>query len=197
VAGTAKVKPALNNTVQANVAISFKNSLTVGFPRTCTGTLAASAGPLTAFKGKVVGNTSCDSAATGPASPYPANGKATNVYTVLGSNGKPVTSSLYIRLGAGATLDTFAVSNGIVTKGVAVGADVVGSLLQNPVILKNPPAPNSVLDANGNLIPGAGSLALGLNCTTGAASLTDVIFSTDGQSLLGPAVDSSVALVLP
>jgi hypothetical protein len=222
VAGTAKAKPVITN-ASTGVSASFKNSLTVGFPRTCTGDLAATAGPLTAFKGKVVGDITCAGAGGGG---IPANGKVTNVYTEV-VNLKVLNSSLYVRLGAGATLDTFGISTGIVTKGVGIGADVVGGLLQNPVVVKNPPGPNSTLDSSGILTPGLGSLTQGVLCQTGGnvvttgillaalagipqaeadalavaytgkQDITDLIFSTDGTSLLGDPVDSSIKLVYP
>ncbi len=96
-------------------------------------------------------------------------------------------------------------SNGIVTKGPGAGMDVKGDLLQAPVLTKGIPVGSvySSLDTNGNIVFGASSLDLGLSCAGGVSingqptTLTALIFSTDGVSLLGPTVNSSISFSVP
>ena len=213
VSGEGTVKPGLAAT-SAQQTISVKNPkvpVAGQYPRTCTsptGTLAATVGPLTAVKGKLVGTTNCSATPSVTPQPDPVDGKLTLVFTNLDAKFKPLSSSTYIRLGAGATLDTFGISNGIVTKGAGVGYDLKGDLLQAPYVAKNAPAGSvySTLDNNGNIVFGQSSLDLGLACSLGLpigtpaqnGPITTVIFSTDGQSLITPTVvNSQLTLTTP
>jgi hypothetical protein len=201
VSGTGSVKPGLAAAtgVQAISAASPKVPTAGQYPRTCTGTIAATTGPLTAVKGKLTGVTNCSGAAV-PGNTDPVDGKFDLTWTTS-VDGKVLKTSSYIRLGAGETLDTFGVSNGIVTKGPGLGMDVEGSLLQAKGF--PPGSVYSSVDTNGNIVFGASSLDLGLSCQLGASingqptTITSVVFSTDGTSLLGPTVNSSLSLTLP
>lgn len=203
--GVGSIKPGLTATqAQQSISVASPKVPTAGqYPRTCTGPLASVTGPLLSQKGKLAGVTSCG-IVPGPPTLDPVDGKLDLTWTTLVA-GKNLKSSLYIRLGAGATLDTFGISNGIVIKGPGLGMDVEGDLLQAPVITKKPPAGSvySSLDNNGNIVFGASSLDLGLSCATATSTngqpttITEVIFSTDGASLTGPTVDSSLKLTLP
>jgi len=205
VSGVGSVKPglALANGVVSISAASPKTPTAGQYPRTCTGSLAATTGALIAQKGKLTGETNC-SGAPNPGNDDPVDGKLDLTWANI-VDGKNLKSSTYVRLGAGATLDTLGISNGIVTKGPGVGMDVKGDLLQAPVITKKPPVGStySSLDTNGNIVFGTSSLDLGLSCATGASvngqptTIAEVIFSTDGTSLLGPVVNSSLSFQLP
>lgn len=205
VSGTGSVKPGLAlATAVVSISAASPKAPTAGqYPRTCTGALASTTGALTAVKGKLTGQTNCSGAAI-PNNTDPVDGKLDLTWANM-VEGKFLKTSTYVRLGAGETLDTFGFSNGIVTKGPGLGMDVEGDLLQAPVVTKKPPVGStySTLDTNGNVVFGASSLDIGLGCATGASingqptTVTEVIFSTDGTSLLGPVVNSSVALTLP
>jgi hypothetical protein len=203
VSGTGSVKPGLSAAtgVQAISAASPKIPIAGQYPRTCTGTIAATTGPLVSVKGKLTGVTNCSGAAV-PGNTDPVDGKFDLTWTNL-VEGKVLKTSTYIRLGAGETLDTFGVSNGIVTKGPGLGMDVEGDLLQAPIVTKNGVGTYSSVDTNGNIVFGAASLDLGLSCQAGISingqptTITSLVFSTDGVSLLGPTVNSSLSLTLP
>lgn len=210
VVGTGKIKPNITN-VQALSTASIATP--DGFTRNCTGALAATAGPLTKVKGKLVGDASCNTSA--PPSANPLNGKVTMTYTNLDAKFKPLASSTYIRVGfAGSPdpADALNISNGIVTKGVGVGYDVVGKILFHPTDLKNATV---VADGNSTINgatvnPGLGSLELGVNCQLGVVfpgvptSFGTIVWGTDGNSLstvatppVAGALDSSLSLQLP
>jgi hypothetical protein len=190
VAGTQSAKPGITNTLQT-VTLSLK-ATTV--PRTCSGTLAAQTGPLAKMTGKVSGGGSCIPGLTG----YPTNGKITLGWTNLGPTGKPLASSGYVRLAAGAAIqDSVLTDNGLITKGPGVGADLSYTFLQQPT-LKNGPTPQSAIGPDGSIIPGTASLLdIGLPCALGTLALTTFVFGTDGTSLTGPALDSSVRISFP
>ncbi len=208
VSGTGTIKPGLTLTpTLQTISVGSPKVPTAGqYPRTCTGTLAATTGPLVSQKGKLAGVTSCS--ATPPVTPNidPVDGKLDLTWTNF-ELGKQLKTSAYLRLGAGATLDTFGISNGIITKGPGLGMDLKGDLLQAPVISKKAPVGSvySSLDTNGNIVFGQSSLDLGVGCSVGASigtppqptTITEVIFSTDGVSLTGPTVDSQLTLSLP
>lgn len=190
VAGAGKIKPGLTNTPQA-VSAAVK-STTVG---TCSGALLATTGPLTAVKGKLVGNGSCDTSAVGDPT-MPLAGKLSLVWTELSDKGKPLVSSTFVRIAADpVTLDSLGISNGIVTKGPGVGMDVSGGLLYQPTA-KNVEG-ISTIDANGNVVPGTASLLIGADCLAGTSAIDSVVFGTDGTSLLGTPFDSSLSFSLP
>jgi hypothetical protein len=190
IAGTESAKPGITNSVQT-LSLSIK-ATTV--PRTCTGALAAETGPLVKMTGKVTGGASCIPGLTG----YPTNGKITMGWTNLGPTGKPLASSAYVRLAAGTAIqDSVTTANGIVTKGPGAGADFSFTFLQQPT-LKNGPTPQSAIGPDGSIIPGSASLLdIGVPCAIGALALTTFVFGTDGNSLLGPVLDSSVQISLP
>jgi hypothetical protein len=210
VSGEGTVKPGLSATDQLQT-ISVKNpavAVAGQYPRTCTGALAATTGAMTAVKGKLVGVASCNP--TPPPTPNadPVDGKLDVTWANF-VNGKQLKSSSYIRLGAGATLDTFGLSNGIVTKGPGAGYDVKGDLLQAPVVTKKAPVGSvySSLDSNGNIVFGQSSQDLGFACLLGVPTgtpaqvgpLTSVIFSTDGTSLVDgtTVVNSALTFTTP
>jgi hypothetical protein len=203
VSGTGSVKPGLSNVtgLQSISAASPKIPTAGQYPRTCTGTIAATTGPLVSVKGKLSGVTNCSGAPV-PGNTDPVDGKFDLNWTTI-VDGKALKTSTYIRLGAGETLDTFGVSNGIVTKGPGLGMDVEGDLLQAPIVTKNGVGTYSTLSALGTIVFGSASLDLGLSCQAGVSingqptTITSLIFSTDGTSLLGPTVDSSLSLTLP
>ncbi len=188
VAGTGSYKPALTSTGQI-VSMSLKGT---NFGP-CTGSLAASSGPLTKVTGKLTGSSSCNANAVDPASPI--SGKVTLTYTTLDSKGKPVASSAYVRVAYGATGDRLDVANGLVIKGVGIGGDVSASLLNQPTVKKG--VGNSVVDALGNIVPGAGSLTLQVNCAAGIDTVATTVWGTDGHTLTSVALNSSFKLSLP
>jgi hypothetical protein len=200
-AGLTSVKAPLTNAYQDNVAMALKTNrlgdFPGQFPRTCEGTSAASAGPLTKVAAKFVGAMSCSSAA----SPTPVvlpSGKMTFTWTELDPvKLKPFQSSTFLRLDQSKDMiDEVGIANGIVTKGVGVGADVQGAFLHQPT-LKNGPADQSTLAADGELIPGPGSLALASGCASGANTIAAGLWSTDGTTLTGAPFDSSIKFTLP
>ena len=71
--------------------------------------------------------------------------------------------------------------------------DMEGDLLQAPIVTKNGVGTYSTLSAIGTIVFGAASLDLGVSCQLGVSvngqptTITSLIFSTDGTSLLGPA----------
>ncbi len=189
-AGTTSVKPSLNNTGQ---------TASEGFKATnfgsCTGSQAASVGPITKFTAKFSGSNSCKTSAINANEPM--SGKVSVGYTALGANLKPVTSSAYVRVKYGSD-DRLDVSNGLVTKGVGVGGDVSGSMLVQPTSKdKTAPQPQSSINGSGLIVPGAGSQTLLANCIAGTGSISAGVFGTDGTSLLGPALDSSFKISVP
>jgi len=209
VSGTGKVSPGLSLTpTLQSISVSSPKIPTAGqYPRTCTGALAATTGALVSQKGKLSGVTSC-SATPAPTttSTDPVDGKLDLTWANF-VDGKQLKTSVYLRLGAGATLDTFGISNGIAIKGPGVGLDAKGDLLQAPVLTKKPPVGStySTLDTNGNIVFGSSSFDIGVGCSVGASlngqptTITELIFSTDGQSLVPPndTVNSSLSLSLP
>jgi hypothetical protein len=167
---------------------------------------------LTKVAAKVTGSGTCDLLADPPITdPYdPSDGKLTMTF----ANVDPLTlksysSSAYIRVANDSDdflqSDVIDITNGIVTKGVGVGGDVYGRLLFAPFKAKNGPLDQSFLDENSELVPGAGSIALGTNCIAGVptppdsvpTTLSSMFFSTDGTGLLGYALDSSIGISLP
>lgn len=200
VAAVGSIKPTLNNTRQPNVAVSLKSttdSLTQ-YPRTCTGSMAAGAGPLTKLAGKFVGNLSCSSSASGPAAAMPPSGKLSFTWTNIDPvKNKPLTSATFVRLDQTADfVDQVGISNGLVTKGVGVGADVDGSMLFQPT-LKKGPLDQSTLAANGTIVPGAGSVGLAAACSAGTGTIGAFVASTDGTTLGGAPFNGNLRFVLP
>lgn len=208
VSGTVSVKPGLTATsvVQSMAFASPKVPGPGQYPRTCTGALAATTGPLLTVKGKLSGLGSC----TPPVGPTadPTDGKFDLTWTTA-VDGKALKSSTYIRLGVGSQPDAAAFSNGLVVKGPGVGMDIEGELLQAPVRTKGAPVGSvySSLAADGSIVFGQSSQDLGLACVTSApfgtplqsGPFTELIFSTDGASSLpgNPTVDSSISFTLP
>jgi hypothetical protein len=219
VAGTASVKPALSSVAIPNTAVAtkgpnvagtdpFKPALTT---RDCTGILATNGdggtpdnvGNLTKVAGKLVGSSTCNLTADPPITDPldPVDGKFTLTFTTLDPNGKAWASSEYIRLGGGtnpAIPDELIVSNGIVTKGAGIGGDVYGGFIFAPYSTVKPVvADQAHIDSNGDIVTGAGSLTIGLNCTLGIGTIATVFWGTDGTGLLGGVEDSSLGISLP
>lgn len=219
VLGSGTVSPGLTNQ-SLKQDISIKSAKNYVAP--CTGALAGTTGNAIAVSGKfttdpdpkqplVTGGFSCDPAATAPDPRYPPYGKLSTKFANIDPlSGKNFAASAFIRLGAIPGILDGATVTGIVTKGIGVGADVSGSFLQQPVWVNGiPPAGSSVgtlasqLDlVNGEVVAGYDSLAAGLACLAGGATLNGVIFGTDGTSLLNfvspPAtLDSSVVMSFP
>jgi hypothetical protein len=173
-------------------------------------------GPLTKVAGKLVGSATCNLTADPPITDPldPLDGKLTFTFTTLDALLKPWASQQYIRIGQGdnpAAPDELAVKSGIVIKGAGIGADVFGSFIFAPYDAKtkadfdsNPATPptlrplQSQLNAGGDLVAGAGSLALGGECIDpGTTDLATAWFSTDGTNLLFSPFNSSLGVVLP
>jgi hypothetical protein len=95
---------------------------------TCTGAAQGQTGNAIGQSAGLTGTLSCPGLAGNDPNVYPANGKMSIKYANLDPNLKNFASSGYIRLGSSQVgLDVLHVT-GIVTKGVAVGADVTGDL---------------------------------------------------------------------
>jgi hypothetical protein len=220
VLGTGTVSPGISNqSVKQDISIKSAKNYTAP----CTGALAGMTGDAIAVSGKFTtdpepknttpdGGFSCDTSATGPVTPYPPYGKLTTKFANPDPvTGKSFTSSAFVRLGSLPGILDGATITGIVTKGPGVGADVSGSFLQQPVWKNGVPplsgtsvgANASSLDlVNGEVIAGSDSLQAGLDCLSGTATLTGVVFGTDGTSLLNfvspPAtLNSSVVMSFP
>ena len=190
-AGTTSVKPELNNTAQI-ASEGFKGT---NFG-SCTGSLASGLGPVTKFSAKFAGSNSCK-ASTLNGLATPMSGKVTLAYTATDIKGKALQTSAFVRAKYG-TDDRLDVSNGLVTKGIGVGGDVSGSLLVQPTDKdKTAPQPQSTLNGAGNVVPASGSQTLLANCIAGTGTIGAGVFGTDGTSLLGPAVNSSIKISLP
>jgi hypothetical protein len=223
VGGDAKLKPPLTDQPQ-NVVVGTKTRKDQSSPCTADGgtpwTAAAAAG--TVFvKGKVgVGFTdSTKTTANGGIacvtgnSTYSASGKLTTRLNLLDGGGKFYQSQGYIRLeGSPDPInqpDTVGV-HGIVVKGVALGADIDAELLQHPTVKKgaetNPAQPFTALTSYSGIAPGPGggqrlapgvnSAVLGQFCQAGAAGIEQVLFGTDGMSLVAFAADAAIAQAL-
>jgi len=188
VAGTGKSKPGLTSSAQS-VALSVSSS----HAGSCTGQLVDQTGPLTALKGKLVGSWSCDASVADPL--HPLAGKLHMIWTSLDSKGRPLKSSMFVRMRSGAHADALAVGKGIVIKGPGSGLDVSGSFLYQPTDKRA--SDSSTVDAAGNVVPGAASLSIATSCVTGAGSIESVVIGTDGTSLTGVPFDSSIAFSLP
>jgi hypothetical protein len=187
----------------------------------CTGILATTGdggnpddvGPLTKVAGKLTGDGSCNlgGAETDPLDPL--DGKLTLTYSLL-VDGKAVSSAAYVRITTGvdpAVQDRLDIANGIVTKGVGVGGDVYGAFLFSPyskVKVDHDGDPNTplqvwpdqtVITSEGTLDAGSGSQVIGLQCQLGlpGSALGSVFFGTDGESLAGGTLDSSIGISLP
>jgi hypothetical protein len=122
------ITPPLGGTVQAT-AIKGSDKTT----QTCTGALSGTTGNAITQSASLTGSGSCPALAADPPLPgtYPFNGKMTIKYTTIVDD-KNLTSSGYIRLGSSELgLDALGVT-GIVTKGIAVGADITGDLGFSP-----------------------------------------------------------------
>jgi hypothetical protein len=215
VAGTAKVTPGLSNVAIGGTAIATKGPLAAGTDplkpvatqRDCTGLLATGAGDvgnLTKVAGKLIGSATCNLIADPPITDPldPLDGKLTLTYANIDPlTLKPYASSTYVRVGGGDNPllpDELVIANGIVTKGKGVGADVYGSFMFAPYSTVKPLiADQSFIDANGVIVPGAGSTTIGGNCIAGLTTITSVFFSTDGTGLLGGVLDSSIGISLP
>jgi hypothetical protein len=219
VAGTASVKPPLTNVAVSNTAIATKGPMVQGTDpfkpatttRDCTGVLATpgdggnpdDVGPLTKVSGKLVGSATCNLIADPPITDPldPLDGKLTLTFTTLDPNSKPWASATYVRIGGSSDPllpDALVVSNGIVTKGAAVGADVYGSFIFAPYDKAKPVVPDqSFIDANGVIVAGAGSTTIGTNCIAGLGTLGSAFFGTDGTGLLGGVLNSSIGASLP
>jgi hypothetical protein len=194
------VKAPLNDTRQANVALSLKSTTGIAtqYPRTCTGDLAAAAGPLTQVSGKFTGSMSCSAAASGPAPVVLPSGKLSFTWTTNDPiKLKPLTSSTFVRLDQTADfVDQVSISNGLVTKGVGIGADVTGSMLLQPTDKKGP-AGQSTLAANGTVVPGSGSTQIATNCAAGVGTISAFVASTDGTTLSGAPFDGNLKFRIP
>ena len=187
-AGVGTIKPALNSTAQtASTSLKGTNN------GPCTGSLATSAGPITKVSGKVTGSSSCKSGVVDPSNPM--SGKVTVTYTELDAKFKPVKSLAYVRMTYGATTDRLDVSNGLVIKGVGVGGDVSASLLNQPTVKNG--IDNSVIDGLGNIVPGAGSVALQAKCVAGTGTIATTVWGTDGHTLTSAPSNSSLRITLP
>jgi len=212
VGGTGKITPVISNVQTPNTAASIATP--VGFNRVCTGSLAAAAGPLTAVKGKLVGDASCNTSA--PPSTKPLAGKVTMTYTNLDATLHVLSSATFIRSNfAGAPQPADALTTtGIVTKGVGVAGDVKGLILFHPTNIKDAnviAAGNSTINL-GQVNPGLGSLELGVNCQLAPvviypgipATFASIVWATDGDSLSTVAsppvaghLNSSLGITLP
>jgi hypothetical protein len=219
VAGTASVKPPLTNAAVSNTAVATKGPNVQGTDpfkpapttRDCTGILATpgdggnpdDVGPLTKVSGKLVGSATCNLIADPPITDPldPLDGKLTLTFTELDPNLKPWASAAYVRIGGSDDPDlpdALVITNGIVTKGAAVGADVFGSFIFAPYSKVKPIVPDqSFINANSEIVAGVGSTQLGLACIGGGAPLGSAFFGTDGTGLLGGVLDSSIGASLP
>jgi hypothetical protein len=141
------------DTVNLDIA-SFKG----GASAPCTYNIALNSGNLTKLSGKLTGRVTCDPTSTDPTQ-YPLNGKLTMTYTadVNPADGKPDSSSAYVRTNQvpGGFADDVLV-HGIVTKGVAVGADFDSTAMFHPYQSKTQPFPTELMDAQSACVPGGG-----------------------------------------
>jgi hypothetical protein len=157
VAGTAGIKPPLEEVAVANTAITTKSPLVgTGVPATqfkpvatqinCTGVLADpggggnpdDVGNLTKLSAKFIGSATCNLVADPPITDPldPLDGKLTATYAGI----DPVTlknwsQQWHVRLGGGddpLLPDELVIANGIVIKGPGSGADVFGSFMFGP-----------------------------------------------------------------
>ncbi|MEJ5255908.1 MAG: hypothetical protein WHS89_11200 [Acidimicrobiales bacterium] len=220
VLGNGTVSPGISNqSVKQDISIKSAKNYTAP----CTGALAGQTGDAIAVSAKfttdpdpkqplITGGFSCDTSATTPDPPYPPYGKLSTKFANINPlTGKNFASSAFVRLGSIPGILDGVTITGIVTKGTGVGADVSGSFLQHPTWKNGVPplsgtsvgASASSLDlVNGEVVAGYDSLQAGLDCLSGTATLTGVIFGTDGTSLLNfvspPAtLDSSVVMSFP
>jgi hypothetical protein len=207
-------------------------------PTNCTGIIATVNGPgdevpgvqgvqnlvpddvgnLAKISAKFVGAAGCNFVATNVAPDNqiadflePLSGKLGFTYTTLDPLLKPYASSTYVRVGGGddeAIPDELVLNQGIVTKGVGVGANLTGSFLFAPVdyktknfdsgggvLIVNPN--QSKLDGNGDLLAGPWSTTLGTFCIAGISVISSAVFSTDGTGLTGGVLDSELVISLP
>jgi hypothetical protein len=219
VAGTGKVKPPLSAVAVPDTAASVKGPNVGGTDpfkplattRDCTGILATpgdggnpdDVGPLTKVSGKLIGSATCNLIAEPPITDPldPLDGKLTMTFTTLDAKLKPWSSAGYVRIGGSddpLLPDALVISNGIVTKGAGVGADVQGSFIFAPYSKAKPIVPDqSFIDGNSILVAGAGSQAIGLNCIAGLGVIDTIFWGTDGTGLLGGNLNSSIKITLP
>jgi hypothetical protein len=146
---------------------SFKG----GASAPCSGPL--NSGPLTKLAGKLTGRATCDQTSTDPTQ-YPLNGKLSMTYTadVNPADGKPDSSLAYVRVGQGGGFADQVSVHGIVTKGVAVGADLDATVLFQPYQSKTQPFPQELFDAQSACVPGGGP-----------GTLENLLLLTDGYTL--------------
>jgi hypothetical protein len=156
---------------------------------TCTGVLnPGTGGTLTpkTIGAKLSGSIACGevdySAADGT---YPLNGKLTVTSTEINpATTKPYQIATYVRLNAGDSLDLTNL-NGIVTKGVDVGAAVGGSLWENPATkLVKTDAAWPGYRSSGYSLYGFGDLLPCFDDTTGNVTPFSNVVLGDGQSPL-------------
>jgi hypothetical protein len=157
---------------------------------TCTGPSSVVPGGtlhIHALAAKTSGVTSCqeqDYNATDGV--YPQNGKLTVTFTETGADTKPYQIASYIRFGSGDSLDTTDII-GIVTKGVAVGSSVGGSLWEDPATkLTNAGKARTVTDAQ--LTAGSPNIT----STKAKFTATDVNAAISGNGIPAGTVISSV-----
>lgn len=135
---------------------------------------------------------------------YPLNGTAVLKFANLDANGRPY--RLHARIVIGpvpqddiGTLPEAVTISGIVDSGVAKGALISGTILEQPTrtgtTFFNP---ISILTA-GIVVPGTGSLNAAVSClATGSPQIDRIVWGTDGGGLLGSAtLDSAITFELP
>jgi hypothetical protein len=175
----------------------------VGLPATCSGSLAGATGNLLKASAKLTGVGSCESLVTSGASPagaWGSSGKVSWTFT------NPTSSNLagpaaqthpswtataklsaYVRLGSGGpALDDLSL-DGIVTKGVAVGALFNGTIGFDPytdITFATPVTLANLLPCAGGAPPGA---------TIGGAQA----FTDGTTNILGTSVSSAFEVTLP
>ena len=222
IAGTGAVKPPLTNAAIDPTAVSVKGPMTAGATpdkpvttqRACTGTMGATVGNMVKVAGKIVGDATCNLVADPPITDptRPLAGKLTSTFANIDpATLKPFSSQAFVRIGGGddpLLPDEIKVDNGIVIKGVGIGADVRSSFVFAPTQKKGP-ADQSFIDSNSVIVGGVGSTDIGVSCIAGVPlpgtngggdaipEVKTLFFGTDGTGLLGGVLDSSLSIVFP
>ena len=224
IAGTGVVKPPLTNAAIDPTAVAVKGPMTEGLTpdkpvvttRACTGTMGATVGDMVKIAGKIVGDATCNLVADPPITDpsRPLAGKLTSTFANIDpATLKPYASQAFVRIGGGddpLLPDEIRVDNGIVIKGVGIGADVRSSFIFAPTQKKGP-ANQSFIDSNSVIVGGDGSTLIGTACIAGVPladpavppggdalpEVKTLFFGTDGEGLLGGVLDSSLAIVFP
>ena len=190
----------------------FRSSMTDQPSVPCTNSPAANddyasiVGDLVEVKATLKGRENCnpDDKYTIDADQYPLTGSATFTFTNLDASSRPYELKAYVVVGPAkdtdaTTLPEAVTVSGIVHRGVAKGALVSATLLEQPT--RSGPtifSPASIL-SSGVILPGSGSRDAALSCAaTGSPPLHHVLWGTDGGGLLETGgLDSEFTLELP